>query len=317
MSMEKTAIYNLVESLKKNIKKSIKGKDSVIELAIATLLAKGHLLIEDAPGVGKTTLAHSIATSISAEFSRIQFTSDLLPSDVIGVTIFNQTNHDFEFKKGPIFSNIVLADEINRATPKTQSALLEAMSERQVSLDNKTHYLPEPFMLIATQNPIEFAGTFPLPESQLDRFTMRIAIGYPDEETERSLLNEKTNNREKPTSVISSAELIKIQEAAGKVEIDEELLKYIIEIVGRTRSRSDVLLGASPRASISFAAVVKALAIVKGRDYALPDDIKTLAVPTLAHRIVTKSESGTSRQGGSQSAELIIEEILDELRVPI
>lgn len=316
MPTENTEIYNLVESLKNNIKKSIKGKDAVIELAIATLLAKGHLLIEDAPGVGKTTLAHSIAASIGAEFSRIQFTSDLLPSDVLGVTIFDQTNHDFEFKKGPIFSNIVLADEINRATPKTQSALLEAMSERQVSLDNVTHHLPEPFMLIATQNPVEFAGTFPLPESQLDRFTLRIAIGYPDRETERSLLK-GGSTKEKQTSVISREELIKIQQAAQDVTIDEELLNYIIEIVGKTRQRSDILLGASPRASINFAGAVKALAIVKGRDYALPDDIKTLAVPALAHRIVTKSDNSTSRQSGSQSAELIIEEILDELIVPI
>lgn len=313
-------IYTKVDSLKKNIAGAIKGKDATIELAIATLLSEGHLLIEDAPGVGKTTLAQAIATSIGAQFSRIQFTSDLLPSDVIGVTIYNQTTHNFEFKKGSIFSNIVLADEINRATPKTQSALLEAMSERQVSLDNSTHHLPEPFMLIATQNPIEFAGTFPLPESQLDRFTMRISIGYPDSETEKALLT--TNNSakgQKLSPILSKEDLIEIQEAVKNVSVEEDLLSYIIEIANKTRNHPDIQLGVSPRASISFVNAVKALAVVKGRDYALPDDIKALAVPVLAHRIVTASDNSLSGTGrvSNKAATVIIEEIVLELRVPI
>lgn len=316
-------IYKSVESLKTNIAKSIKGKDSVIELAIATLLSGGHLLIEDAPGVGKTTLAHSIANSIGAEFSRIQFTSDLLPSDVLGVTIYNQTNHNFEFKKGPIFSNIVLADEINRATPKTQSALLEAMSEGQVSLENVTHKLPNPFMLIATQNPIEYSGTFPLPESQLDRFTMRLNIGYPSEETEQEILRtstsrEATKQSSKTTSIITSSELVEIQKTVQDVTVDDDLLKYVVTIANKTRDHVDILLGVSPRASLNLVSTMKALAILKGRNYALPDDIKTLAVPVLAHRIVTQTDSTGSNQNASQSvAEMIIEEIVNELRVPI
>ena len=316
--------YKSVELLKTNVAKSIKGKDSVIELALATLFSGGHLLIEDAPGVGKTTLAHSIANSIGAEFSRIQFTSDLLPSDVLGVTIYNQTSHDFEFKKGPIFSNIVLADEINRATPKTQSALLEAMSEGQVSLENVTHKLPTPFMLIATQNPIEYAGTFPLPESQLDRFTMRLNIGYPNEEMEQEILKTKSSretiqkSNNKDSAVITSSELIEIQKAVQNVTVDEDLLTYIVKLANKTRNHVDILLGVSPRASISLVSAIKALAILNGRNYALPDDIKKLAIPVLSHRIVTQSNSTSTNQGASQAvAEMILEEIINELRVPI
>ena len=306
-------IHASIEKLRTNIKTAIKGKDEAIDLALTTLIARGHLLIEDAPGVGKTTLAESLAKSIGLQFSRIQFTSDLLPSDVLGVTIYNQSNHEFQFKQGPIFSNIVLADEINRATPKTQSALLEAMSEKQISMENSTYKLPDTFMLIATQNPIEYSGTFPLPESQLDRFTMRLSLGYPDEAIEAEILMAKSSKGKVETvPVITGEELKAIQTKAEEVTIDEDLVKYIVSIAKMTREHVDILLGVSTRASLSLVTAVKAYALVLGRDFVTADDIKTLVVPAFSHRIVTRQDRESLATG-----ELILREILDETPVPL
>lgn len=301
-----------------NIERVIKGKNDVIELAVVCLLARGHLLIEDVPGVGKTTLAHALARSIDCSFRRIQFTSDLLPSDIVGVSIFNRQKQAFEFMPGPIFSNIVLADEINRTTPKTQSSLLEAMSEAQVSMDNQTHTLPQPFMVIATQNPAEHHGTFPLPESQLDRFLMRIRIGYPDREAEREILDRQQSMH--PTdelgSVISAQEVLDLQNRVEKVRLDESLLDYVLSIVGETRHNDLLSLGVSPRGATSLSRAAKALALVRDRDYCLPDDIKELAPIVLPHRVTLNLSRG-SRGRRFEEAEQIIRSILESVPIPI
>jgi MoxR-like ATPase len=321
--MDISSAYSKISLLEENIKKVIRGKDDAIRLSVATLLAKGHLLIEDVPGVGKTTLAHSLAKSIEATFQRIQFTSDLMPSDVIGVTIFDQNTGDFEFRHGPIFANVVLADEINRATPKTQSALLEAMNEGQVSVDNLTYILPSPFFLIATQNPVDYAGTFSLPESQLDRFLMRIRIGYPDSATESEIINSKRSTLlpESLSPVLCSTELTEIQSIVETVRVEEDLSKYILDIVSATRDRKSIALGVSPRGAMSFFKAAQALAITLGRDYCTPDDIKSVAVPSLAHRIVpydyTEADGRADGTGEGRACEALIEEILEETSVPV
>jgi MoxR-like ATPase len=276
------------------------------------LLARGHLLIEDVPGVGKTTLAHALARSINAAFQRIQFTSDLLPSDVLGVTVYRQSDHTFEFKKGPIFANIVLADEVNRATPKTQSALLEAMSDRQVSVDKATYDLPAPFMLLATQNPLEYSGTFPLPESQLDRFTMCIMIGYPDEAEERKIIVSGDSAETAP--VVSAADVEEMQGIAAGVRVDEDLVGYILAIASATRRHKGIRLGVSPRATKALYRAVQAHALISGRDYSIPDDIKTLSVPVFAHRIIPSERSGSDGAGQARS---LIEDVLSGLSVPV
>lgn len=314
--MEHKEAYEKIKSLKANLSKVIKGKDEVLDLTIACLISEGHLLIEDVPGVGKTTLAHGLAKSIACSFQRIQFTSDLLPSDVIGVTVYNQAEHSFEFRKGPLFANIVLADEINRASPKTQSALLEAMNDRQVSVDKLTYPLPEPFMLLATQNPLEFSGTFPLPESQLDRFTMCIRIGYPDEADERRII------RSAPSAVVikdlspalNVGDALKMQSLAGTVRVDEDLVSYMLSIASKTRSHKGIRLGVSPRGTMTLYKTAQAFALVNNRDYVTPDDIKTLAVPVFAHRVILEAE-GTAED--TASASLFIEEILSQTAVPI
>ncbi len=301
-----------------NVERVIKGKNEVIELAVVCLLARGHLLIEDVPGVGKTTLANALARSIDCSFRRIQFTSDLLPSDIVGISIFNRQKQAFEFMPGPIFSNIVLADEINRTTPKTQSSLLEAMSEAQVSMDNLTHTLPQPFMVIATQNPAEHHGTFPLPESQLDRFLMRIRIGYPDREAEREILDRQQSLH--PTdelgSVISAQEVLDLQDRVEKVRLDESLLDYVLSIVAETRHSDLLSLGVSPRGATSLSRAAKALALVRNRDYCLPDDIKELAPIVLPHRVTLNLSRG-SRGRRFEEAEQIIRSILESVPVPI
>ncbi len=307
-----------VSSVIDNVERVIKGKNEVIELAVVCLLARGHLLIEDVPGVGKTTLAHALARSIDCSFRRIQFTSDLLPSDIVGISIFNRQKQAFEFMPGPIFSNIVLADEINRTTPKTQSSLLEAMSEAQVSMDNLTHTLPQPFMVIATQNPSEHHGTFPLPESQLDRFLMRIRIGYPDREAEREILDRQQSLH--PTdelgSVISAQEVLDLQDRVEKVRLDESLLDYVLSIVAETRHNDLLSLGVSPRGATSLSRAAKALALVRNRDYCLPDDIKELAPIVLPHRVTLNLSRG-SRGRRFEEAEQIIRSILESVPVPI
>ncbi len=305
-------IFRLIE----NLEKVITGKKEVIKLALTSLFAGGHLLIEDVPGTGKTTLALGIAKSIGGIFKRIQFTSDLLPSDIIGVTIYSHKNEAFEFKPGPIFANIVLADEINRTTPKTQSALLESMNENQVTVDNKTHSLPKPFMVIATQNPLEIYGTYPLPESQLDRFMMRIKMGYPPPEKEKEIIISHKFSRplDQISSVITPEDVLEIQKRIKNVKISNELMDYIVEIIKKTRNSEVIKIGASPRASILFSRACQAYAFVNGRDYVIPDDIKTLAIPILVHRIVPK---GKISDGRREEVEDIIKEIIYKISVPL
>lgn len=310
--MDHKEAYKKVKTLKANLALAIKGKPGAIDLTLTALLARGHLLIEDVPGVGKTTLAHALARSINAAFQRIQFTSDLLPSDVLGVTVYRQSDHTFEFKKGPIFANIVLADEVNRATPKTQSALLEAMSDRQVSVDKATYDLPAPFMLLATQNPLEYSGTFPLPESQLDRFTMCIMIGYPEEAEERKIIVSGDSPETAP--VVSAADIEEMQGIAAGVRVDEDLVGYILAIANATRRHRGIRLGVSPRATKALYRAVQAHALICGRDYSIPDDIKTLSVPVFAHRIIPIERSGSDGAGQARS---LIEDVLSGLSVPV
>lgn len=297
-----------------NLEKVIVGKRQTLYLIVTGLLCQGHLLIEDVPGVGKTVLARSLARSLGCSFSRIQFTPDMLPSDVTGVSIFNQVSREFEFRPGPLMAQIVLADEINRATPKTQSALLEAMEERQITVDGTTHKLPSPFMVLATQNPIEYEGTFPLPEAQLDRFLLRARLGYPNlmDEVRILELQQIRHPIETLEVVASQEELRTMQEAIKTVFVAPALKKYMVELVRRTREHEDVYLGSSPRGSLGLFRAGQARAAMQGRDYVLPDDLKSLALPILAHRIVV-SPAARIR---NLSAEKIVQEILNALPVP-
>ena len=307
--------------LQRSIGRVVKGKEEVIRMALTTLLARGHLLIEDVPGVGKTTLAQALARSFHCTFQRIQFTSDMLPSDVIGISIFNPARQEFEFKPGPIFANIVVADEINRTTPKTQSALLEAMNESQITVDNHTHALPKPFLVLATQNPIEHHGTYPLPESQLDRFLMRIRMGYPGRESEKEILRNGSGNAgrsaaEKIAPMMDAADVAAMQEAVAHVKVDESLLDYALEVVDRTRQSEQLSLGVSPRGAVQLHRAAQARAFLEGRDYCVPDDFKGLIVPVFAHRVVVSSRY-VSTQKKSEQAEAILCEILETTRVPL
>lgn len=304
-----------IAALTSNLSIVIKGKPGIITFAVTALLARGHLLIEDVPGVGKTTLAHGLAKSINCGFQRIQFTSDLLPSDVIGVTVYNQAEHSFDFRPGPLFANVVLADEINRATPRTQSALLEAMNDRQVSVDRVTYPLPRPFMLLATQNPVEYAGTFPLPESQLDRFTICLKVGYPDPVYEKEIIRSRPVDAvEDLKPVVSVEDVERMQELAGTVEVEEDLVGYILSIAEATRSHRGLRLGVSPRATKALYTTAQAFALACGRDYCIPDDIKSLAVPVLAHRLIP-SERAVDE--GVEGVRPLMEEILSEIDVPV
>ena len=296
----------------------LKGKTDVARLSLVALLAKGHLLIEDVPGIGKTTLANAMARSLGVSFQRIQFTSDLLPSDLTGLSIFNQRTGDFEWRQGPIFSNIVLADEINRATPKTQSALLEAMAERQVTSEGVTRNLPDPFMVIATQNPSEHHGTYPLPESQLDRFAMRISIGYPDRESEMQMLTERRTVDPVASlePVLGSEDLIELQKRVAEVRVSMELVSYLLEIVERTRTSELFELGISPRGSLSLHRCAQAMAVTEGRDFCVPDDVKNLVVPVFAHRVKFSGRSG-SRPTGTRDASDALLRIVESISVPV
>ena len=312
-----TATNSQLAQIQKTIGRVIKGKEQVIQLALITLLARGHLLIEDVPGTGKTTLAHTLARAFRCSFQRVQFTSDMLPSDVIGISVFNPKREEFEFKPGPLFANIVLADEINRTTPKTQSALLEAMNESQVTVDNHTHPLPQPFLVIATQNPIEHHGTYPLPESQLDRFLMRIRMGYPARESEKQILrNNGSAGIEEVPPVMDAAEVAAMQDAVIRVRVDDSLLDYALEIVERTRQSEQLSLGVSPRGAVMLHRGAQARAFLEGRDYCLPDDFKNLILPVFAHRVVVSSRY-TSTRKKSEQAESILTEIMDTTRVPL
>lgn len=307
-----------IRSIQDNISQVIKGKPLVIKMTVVALLARGHLLLEDVPGVGKTTLAHSLARSLDCSFKRIQFTSDLLPSDIVGVSIFNRQKQAFEFMPGPIFANIVLADEINRTTPKTQSSLLEAMSEAQISVDNQTYPLSQPFMVIATQNPSEYHGTFPLPESQLDRFLMRLRIGYPSLEEERKVLDRapSLHPAEELDSVLTAQDVLDLQAEVDKVFVDESLTEYLLSIVQATRQSELLSLGVSTRGALALSRTAKALALVRGRTYCLPDDIKELAPTVLSHRIMVARSQG-ARQRSFEQAERIIQDLVESIPVPV
>jgi len=313
-----TATAAMIGQLQQAIARVIRGKDEVIQFALIALLARGHLLIEDVPGVGKTTLAHALAHSFHCSFQRIQFTSDMLPSDVVGISVFNPVEQRFEFKPGPIFTNIVLADEINRTTPKTQSALLEAMNEAQVTVDNHTHPLPQPFMVLATQNPIEHHGTYPLPESQLDRFLLRIRMGYPSRESEKEILRRRTGPRGGGTieAVMDAAEVLAMQQTVEQVRVEESLLDYALEIIERTRQSERLTLGVSPRGSLMLQRAAQARAFIEGRDFCLPDDFKQLILPVFAHRVAVNTRYATT-QNKSAQAEAILREIIEATRVPL
>jgi MoxR-like ATPase len=288
-----------------------------VRLSLVCLLARGHLLIEDVPGVGKTTLAHALARTVQCNFHRLQFTSDMLPSDVLGVTIYNAHTQSFEFKTGPVFTNFLLADEINRATPKTQSALLEAMNEVQVTIESHSYPLAQPFMVIATQNPVEHHGTYPLPESQLDRFLMRMRIGYPDRQAEREILrNSDSNPGDTIRAVLSSEELLDLQSLVQRVSVDDALVDYMLAIVEKTRTNENLILGVSPRGSQALYRATQALAMLEGREYAIPDDVKRLVIPVCAHRIAVNPRSSLS-QRSAEVTERILQDILTLVQVPL
>ncbi|HYT08640.1 MAG TPA: MoxR family ATPase [Rugosimonospora sp.] len=318
IAMTTAATSSLVAQLQGAVACVIRGKDEAIELALVALLARGHLLIEDVPGVGKTTLAQALAHSFHCSFQRIQFTSDMLPSDVVGISIFNQAEQQFEFKRGPIFANIVLADEINRTTPKTQSALLEAMNEAQVTVDAHTHALPQPFMVLATQNPIEHHGTYPLPESQMDRFLIRIRMGYPSRETEKEILRSHVDAQSGASvrPVMEAGDVLAMQQAAQGVRVDDSLLDYALDIIEKTRQNERLILGVSPRGSLMLQRAAQARAFIEGRDFCLPDDFKQLVLPVFAHRVVVNARYATTQKKTAQ-AETILAEIIDSTPVPL
>jgi MoxR-like ATPase len=306
-----------LQQLEASLASVLRGKPEAVRLSLVCLLARGHLLIEDVPGVGKTTLAHGLARSIDCTFHRLQFTSDMLPSDVLGVTIYNAHTEAFEFKPGPIFTNFLLADEINRTTPKTQSALLEAMNENQVTVEGRTLPLPDPFMVIATQNPAEHHGTYPLPESQLDRFLMRLRIGYPDIASEREILRQHdADNSQAAQRVLRAAELVELQDAVRNVMVDDSISNYLLAIVEKTRTHDSLALGVSPRGSQALFRAAQARALLEGRTYAIPDDVKRLAIAVFGHRVLVNSRAVLST-ARSHAGDQIVKEILTQVEAPI
>jgi MoxR-like ATPase len=312
-----TSALAVAQRLVKNIEHAVEGKREVVQLAVAALFARGHLLLEDVPGVGKTTLARALAASVGLDFRRVQFTSDLMPADVLGGNVYSQNSGEFTFRKGPVFTHVLLADEINRTTPKTQSALLEAMGERRVSIDGETRVLEEPFFVLATQNPEEFYGTYPLPESQLDRFLMRLRIGYPSPAVERQVLARRRGSDpiDALETVVDRQQLLAAQHAVDSVRTSDELLDYLHALILATRSTPLLSIGASTRAALALEQAVRAYALVLGRTYALPDDVKCVAVAVLAHRVrVSGSRDGT---GSHSDAERVIRELLAALPVPV
>jgi MoxR-like ATPase len=302
-----------LRALKDQLGRVILGKDEAIDSIVVCLLSGGHILMEDVPGVGKTTLAKALAKSLAADFKRVQFTPDLLPTDIVGSSVYSPRDGSFSFKPGPIFTNVLLADEINRASPRTQSSLLEAMSERQVSIEGTTHVLPAPFLVIATQNPIEFHGTYPLPEAQLDRFGMRINLGYPDAEHETEILYSQFHHHplDDVTPVVDAAGIVALQEAARAVRVERQIGRYIVELANATRQHASLRMGCSPRGGLSLFRVTQARAFVSGRDYAIPEDVKAVAVATLAHRLALDTKAKYS----GVLKEDLVREVLD--RVPV
>jgi MoxR-like ATPase len=307
-------VQEVAKRIVDNVEKVIIGKRQQVEQTVIALLCQGHVLIEDVPGVGKTMLAKTIARSLGCTFQRIQFTPDMLPSDVTGVSVFNQKTREFEFRPGPIMAQIVLTDEINRATPKTQSALLEAMEEKQVTVDGVTYPLQKPFLVLATQNPIEYEGTFPLPEAQLDRFMLRISLGYPSPADEIRMLDsqQRVHPVETVEQVVSAEALLQAQEAVKEVHIDDQIKEYIVELVNTSRKHPDIYLGASPRGSLALYKTAQAKAAVEGRDYVIPDDVKALAIPALAHRLIVSPAARIK----NVDARVVVQEILDSVPVP-
>lgn len=308
--------FEKIAALQANVEKVIRGKSEVVQFCIAAMLSKGHILLEDVPGVGKTTLAHALARSLSLGFQRIQFTSDLLPADIVGVTIYNQEAQEFEFVSGPIFTNVLLADEINRATPKSQSALLEAMSEGMITIEKRRLVLPDPFLVIATQNPVEHVGTYPLPESQLDRFLMKLTIGYPNSGDEKQILRSGGAQvaLEHLEPVLDETDVRTLQEQVNEIHVNDALLEYLMTIVQTTRTHPEVALGVSTRGALVYFKACQALAMVNGRDFVVPDDIKRLAGPVLSHRILMKERR---LMRGDSSPELrFVQRILTEIPVP-
>lgn len=305
----------LIDKLHENIGKVFLGHSRAVDLLLIGLLARGHVLIEDVPGVGKTVLAKSLARSIACKFSRIQLTPDLLPSDVLGVSIFNTLTQQFDFKPGPVFANIVLADEINRTTPRTQSALLEAMSEEQVSVENQTIALERPFMVVATQNPFEFEGTYYLPENQLDRFILRISVGYPERTAEHRILTTQPGRGalEQLQAVTTAAEVVKLQDTVPSVKLDSAIVDYILDLVENTRHDEQLHLGVSPRGALALTQAVQASAVLNDRDYATPDDVKTLFIPVCAHRVVSKTYL---HNGDANATARVLQAILDKVAAP-
>ena len=304
-----------VEKLRDNIRKVFLGHTRAVDLLLIGLLARGHVLIEDVPGVGKTVLAKSLARSISCRFSRIQLTPDLLPSDVLGVAIFNNLTQKFDFKPGPVFANIVLADEINRTTPRTQSALLEAMSEEQVSVENETRPLERPFMVVATQNPFEFEGTYYLPENQLDRFLLRVAVGYPDRANEHRILTTQPSRGalDELQPVMTATDIVQLQDEVPKVRLDAAIVDYILDLVDQTRHDEQLHLGVSPRGALALTQAVQASALLEGRDYATPDDVKGLFVPVCSHRVVSKTYL---HNGDANATARVLESIMGQVAAP-
>jgi MoxR-like ATPase len=304
--------------LEHELKKVIRGKDDVVRLALVSVLARGHLLIEGVPGVGKTTLAHALARALGCSFQRVQFTSDMLPSDILGISVYSVAEQRFEFKRGPVFTNVLLADEINRTTPKTQSALLEAMNEGQVTVDAHCYRLPQPFLVVATQNPVEHHGTYPLPESQLDRFLMRVHMGYPDTSAEREILRAEagTAQLEVLEPVLSPADVLEMQQVVTQVEVDDSLVNYALEIVRRTRQHEKLVLGVSPRGSQMLYRAAQAMAFLDGRGFCVPEDFKPLVVPVFAHRVGIHGMHSSGLKKAVR-AEDVVQEIVDSVPVPV
>lgn len=305
-------------AIEQSLRTIIRGNDEVVRMALVAVLARGHLLIEGVPGVGKTTLAHTMARTLDCSFQRIQFTSDMLPSDLLGISVYSATEQQFEFKAGPVFTNILLADEINRTTPKTQSALLEAMNEGQVTMDGHSHPLPQPFLVLATQNPVEHHGTYPLPESQLDRFLVRVRMGYPHAENEREILRSEAGaaRLEQVRPAASGADVIAMQDEVTQVKVDDSLVDYALAIVNRTRESESLALGVSPRGSIMLYRAAQAMAYLDGRKFCTPEDFKALAVPVFSHRVVINARYSSTLKK-SEQAETIIRDILQSVPVPV
>ncbi|MFQ5826833.1 MAG: AAA family ATPase [Dehalococcoidia bacterium] len=314
MSLTLEQAQGMAEKIIDNIERVIVGKRPELEMAVIALICQGHMLIDDVPGVGKTTLAKSIARSIGGSFKRIQFTPDLLPSDITGVSVYNQKSGDFEFRPGPVMAQIVLADEINRASPKTQSALLECMEERQITVDGATYKMPQPFLVMATQNPIEYEGTFPLPETQLDRFLVRLSLGYPSPDDEITIMENQryVHPIEGLEQVVDSHELVTLQETAKEIYVDDSVKRYVVTLVEATRHHPSVYLGASPRGSLALSRAAQARALLQGRDFTLPDDVKALAESALAHRLIINSAARMQETDGRR----VIAEILESVPVP-